>query len=302
VSLALMPNVPLRVVRTGQLTHWKGCAAPHAAAMAMWAARLARAGMTAPMDPFHGVDGLERLTGPFDLASIGDPIEGRSAIERCLIKHYPSELSSQAPIETMLRMRDRVLDSEIDAIEVETYHLAWHEIGGGQDDAEAKWNPTTRETADHSLPYLLAVALVDGEVTPRSFTAERIADPALRPVMQKVTIGPDDDLERRFRSGRQEMVVRMRIRLGSGAVIADEADFPRGHHMNPMSDAELDAKFMSMAPDVLPEGEAGRMLHLVRQLGEQDTLNELTGLLRQWRGRTTAASPLAQAGADHVRP
>lgn len=288
ISLALMPNLPLRVVRTGELSHWKGSAAPHAAAMAVWAVRLAGEGMTAPLDPFDGVDGLTRFTGDIDLRSVGNLIEDRSAVERCLIKFYPSELSSQVPIGVIIEMRDRVAPEKIESIHVDSHYMAWHEIGGGQDDVEAKWNPRTKETADHSLPYLLAVALLDGDVTVDSFEESRFDDPRVHEVMRKITIAADDELERRFRSPIQEMVARLQVKLDDGTVLTEEGTFPRGHWRNPMTDEELDRKASAMMGQVLAEDDAAELLALIRSLPELDTVGQLTRLGRRWRADETA--------------
>jgi 2-methylcitrate dehydratase len=282
ISLALLPNLPLRVVRTGELSHWKGCATSQATSMALWGVRLAKAGMTGPSDPFDGLDGLARLVGPVDLTSLGEPVDGASAVERTLIKFFPSEMSSQGPIGLALKIREQASEPDIEALHVDTYHLAWHEIGGGQNDAEAKWDPKTRETADHSLPYLIAAALVDGGISLDSFTSDRIADPLLRPVMQKITVAADPELERRLRSVPQELVARMRVTLKSGAVLEEEANYPRGHWMNPVTDDELEAKFMGLAPRVLPPAETTRMRELLWQVDVPESFAELIDVYRAW--------------------
>jgi 2-methylcitrate dehydratase len=282
VSLAITPNLPMRVTRAGELSHWKGCAAAEATMAAVWATRLAAAGMTGPPRPFEGVDALARHVDRFDFSGLGDPVGGRAATERCLIKRFPSEMSSQAPIAKMLALRPRIPVDELASLDVTTYHLAWHEIGGGQGDRAEKWDPQTRETADHSLPYLLAVALVDGDVTQDSFSAERVADQALRPIMERITVHSDPQLEDRFRTPRNEMVARFRIRMTDGTELSDEIGFPPGHPEQPMSDDELSDKFLGMAQRVLPEDSAARMLDLLWHLDELTDLAEVTALFRAW--------------------
>ncbi len=197
ISLAMTPNIPLGVTRAGELSHWKGCACGYASMAGLFAARMAQEGMTGPARPFEGVRALfHRVTPPFELNAIGEPRDGRSAIERCHIKLFPADYETQAPIAAMIALRRNGLGPEdIEAINIRTYHLAWYMMGGGQGDADEKWDPKTRETADHSFPYMVAVALMDGDVSVDSFSLERIADPALRPLMRKITIEKDAEIE-----------------------------------------------------------------------------------------------------------
>lgn len=184
ISLALVPHVPLRVTRTGHLSMWKGAATASAMHSALFAARLARLGMTGPEEPFEGVSGLwEQATGPWELTLPAQP-GGAMVVEISHLKQFPAETHSQALLGLIPRVREFAKPDEIESIRVETYWQAYHEIAMHP----SKWDPTNRETADHSMPYLMAVALVDGTITPASFTDERISDPALRPLMQKISV------------------------------------------------------------------------------------------------------------------
>jgi 2-methylcitrate dehydratase len=152
VSLSVVPNVPLNVTRVGALSMWKGSATAAAVRNAVFATSLAQAGMTAPAEPFEGGSGLWQLvTGPFELNLPAYP-GGKTVVEISHLKQFPAEAHSQA----LLRFLPTVLafapESDIESIEIETYWVAWDEIGSHP----AKWDPKTRETADHSLPYLLA--------------------------------------------------------------------------------------------------------------------------------------------------
>ncbi len=111
--------------------------------------------MTGPTAAFEGRHGLwEQVTGPFELGPLGGP--GRPfAIERTNLKFVATEYHAQAPVALALALRDQVSVEEIESIEVRIYAMAHSEIGS----EPAKWDPRTRETADHSLPYMLAVAL-----------------------------------------------------------------------------------------------------------------------------------------------
>jgi len=179
VSLAVIPHVPTRRTRAGSLSMWKGCATAGAARNGIFAATLAARGMTGPPEPFEGPEGIwDQVTGPFAL-SIDPPEPGRYVIERSLLKSRPAEYNAQGPLDLVIDLRSEVPHEAVERIDVDTYWLCWSEIGH----EPAKWDPQNRETADHSLPYLLAVGMIDGRVALSSFTAERIADPALRPLM-----------------------------------------------------------------------------------------------------------------------
>src|SRR5690606_10796357 len=179
LAMAVTANVPTRQTRAGELSMWKAAATAAAARAGVTAALLAAEGMTGPSAAFEGKDGIwERVTGRFELGPMGGG--GRPfGVERTSLKFFPSEYHSQAPLWAALGLRQKVAIADIDAIHVHTYFAAWSEIGS----EPQKWNPQTRETADHSMPYLLAVALLDGRVTPASFDAERMHDPAVKRLM-----------------------------------------------------------------------------------------------------------------------
>jgi len=252
--LAVTPNVPTRQTRVGELSMWKGCATAGAAKNGVFAALLASRGMTGPPDPFEGLDGIWQLvTGPFQLElTIQPPV---FVIEQIHTKFRPADYQAQGPVELILSMRDRFDIDDVDRIHVETYWLAYSENGS----EPAKWDPQTRETADHSLPYLLATALVDGEVGLQTFTSERILDPKLRPLMNRIHIAERAEFTQRF---PEEFMCRISVGLRTGGRITEEIAYPRGHVRNPLTDGEIDQKF-----------------RLVRERGEADA-----GLCRQVRG------------------
>ena len=120
VSLAVTPNMPLFVTRTGELSNWKGCASAYAAMAALFAARLAAAGVTGPPRPFEGKFGLwEQATGPFDLAGLGSPVDGLSAVERTSCKLNPSDFETQIPAEVFAGLHaEGVRPGDIESIGV----------------------------------------------------------------------------------------------------------------------------------------------------------------------------------------
>ena len=174
ISLAVVPNVPLRVTRMGELSMWKGCAAAAATRSGIFAAQLAAEGMTGPFEPFEGRKGLwEQAIGyPIELDAMGGD-DAPFRITDTIFKFYPSQIHTQAPIDLAIQLHDRVEVSDVASIKIQSYRSA---VSSASTEPE-KWDPQTRETADHSIPFLAAVGLRDGEVTPATFAPDRIADP-----------------------------------------------------------------------------------------------------------------------------
>jgi 2-methylcitrate dehydratase len=138
--------------------------------------------------------------------------------------------------------------------------MAHSEIGS----EPAKWDPKTRETADHSLPYMLAVALTDGRVGPASFEPARYLDPALRPLMHRIRVLPHEPFTRRFPA---ELPSEVEVLTRSGERLVERAEFPKGHARHPLTDADVVAKFRDLAEDRLG---AARVDAVLRELWRVD--------------------------------
>jgi 2-methylcitrate dehydratase len=270
LSLAVTPNVPVRQTRVGHLSMWKGCATAGAARNGIFAALLASRGMTGPPAPFEGASGIfEQVTGPFEIR-VPSRHDGY-VIERVATKTRPAEYNAQGPIDLMMELRGRVAPDDVERVELETYFLAWDEIGSQPE----KWDPRTRETADHSLPYLLALALLDGEISQASFVPERVLDPALRPLMNRIAITENPDFTKAFPA---EIRCRLTIRRRSGGEVVAEQAYPRGHAMNPASDADLDRKFDGLVA-ALPPAEVEPANRLREALWRFETVDDVASLL-----------------------
>src|SRR6266542_1125413 len=241
IAIAATANVATRQTRAGQPAMWKGCATAAAAKAGLFAAQLAKAGMTGPTAAFEGRHGLcEQVTGSFEIGALGG--RGRPfAIERTNFKFFAAEYHAQAPLAMALALRSKMRTEEIEAIEMQIYAMAYSEIGS----EPAKWDPRTRETADHSLPYMLAVALRDGRITPASFEPQRYLDASLRPLMNRIRVAESPEFTRRF---PQELVSEIEVITRSGQRLTERAEYPKGHVRNPMTDDDLDAKFRDLSP------------------------------------------------------
>ena len=269
VSLALAPNMALAQSRRGDLSSWKGCAGANASRNAVFAAMLAKDGFTGPTAVFEGDGGLWQATGGgFDW-----PLpEGRHLITETHIKGLPVCYHGQSPVWAALEMREAIDAGRIEDIQVDTYKTAVMMMGG---DA-SRWAPTTRETADHSLPYCISVALLDGKVTDESFADSRLTDPTLAKLMQKVKVREDARLSGLYPEGSPG---RVTIRMQNGETHTREIVYPKGHAKSPMSEAEVEAKFREMARPRLGAERCESLLTAVRGLDRSKNVRELVDLL-----------------------
>lgn len=274
IGIAGVCNTALRQTRSGELSMWKGCAFANAARNGLFAALLAAEGMTGPAPIFEGELGfMKLLTGPFELAPLGG---GKQPfmITQTYIKFWPAEYHSQSAIDAALQLRPEVGDvGKVQAIDIHTFDAAVDIIGRDPE----KWRPKTRETADHSLPYCTAVALMDGDVTDAQFETERFGDPALLTLVAKVKIHRDAELSRRYPAGIPN---RLTIALADGKQLVKEVEFPRGHARNPMTDAEVEAKLRRMAEPRYGKERVQAILTACWNLEKCRSATELLELLR----------------------
>lgn len=269
ISLAVVPNVPLGVTRVGELAMWKGCAAASATRAGIFAAQLAQEGVTGPEAPFEGRRGLwEQAVGkPVQLARFGG--DGQPfCITSSIFKAFPSQIHTQGPISLALELRSQVSLSEIEAIRIDTYRSAVHSAAT----EPQKWAPKTRETADHSIPYLVAVAFRDGAVTPHSFTNDHLHDPAIHALISKMTVEEDIAFTQRF---PEDFHCRMDVTTTSGQHLVAATPHPPGHWRHPMSDDQVADKFRRLVVEVLPETRCNTALDLLWSLDEQPNLQAL---------------------------
>src|SRR5262244_1299901 len=272
IAIAVTASVATRQTRAGELAMWKGCATAMAAKAGLFAAQLAKEGMTGPTAAFQGRHGLaEQVTGPFEIGALGG--SGRAfAVERANFKFFAAEYHAQAPLAMALKLREKVRLEDVDRIDVQIYAMAHSEIGS----EPAKWDPQTRETADHSLPYMLAVALVDGRVTPASFEPKRFLDPSLRPLMNRIRVAENPELTRRF---PVELPSQIDVTTRSGRRLTERADYPKGHTENPMTDADVERKFRDLSEDVLGKTQTAGVLETLWRLDEVLRIGAVMDLL-----------------------
>jgi 2-methylcitrate dehydratase len=243
IAIAGTAHNPLRVTRTGTLSHWKGLAAPYTIFHAMNACLLARVGVTGPPEIFEGNKGFEEtISGPFHVDWAHEPVD---AVTRTILKRYNAEVHSQSAIEAVLdlKAKERFSIEEIVSIDVETFDVAYHIIGGGEEGP--KWNVRTKEEADHSLAYVIAVALLDGTVMPAQYEEKRIHRADVQTLIQKINITPSAKFSSRF---PKEMPVRVSILTSRGRVQKEKRDY-LGFTSRPMSFEGVMRKFKDLTQD-----------------------------------------------------
>jgi 2-methylcitrate dehydratase len=275
ISIIAVANVPMRNTRAGELSLWKGAATAFAARNGVFAALLAAEGMTGADKPFEGKHGLwDLITGPFELQAL--PTQGgpyRSSETR--LKYWPVEYNGQLPIWAALELRAQVDWRELADIEIGTYTFCYTEIGSEPE----KWDPKTRETADHSLPYLFAKTLVDGTITLAAFEERGYRDPALRPLMSKIRVHIDREVDSIY---PKTISMKIKATTRGGRSLELWPRDPLGHLRNPMKDKDVTAKFVRTVEPVLGNARAAAILERWWRISEasSDDLASAMSLLQ----------------------
>jgi 2-methylcitrate dehydratase len=243
LSMTVVSGVPLRASRAGNLSDYKGVASAVSMQRAVSVARLAAAGLTGPSDPFEGRHGLtELLTGeatPLDIQPFGP-----WRILETRLKHWPVAYGIQPGIEVALELRKAVPASEVAKVTLGTAPFTWWECGSEPE----KWDPHTRETADHSLPYAFARAYRVGDVDASAFEEASFRDHDTLDLMSRISVEPDERFGPRVPSITG---VRAEVVDNKGDVHVATSVHPRGHYENPMSRDEISAKAQSLIQPAL---------------------------------------------------
>jgi 2-methylcitrate dehydratase len=273
----------LRVTRTGELSNWKGLAYPATAFGATHAAFLAARGITGPPEVFEGNKGfMEAIAGPFEIDWEKEDLE---AVTRTILKRFNAEIHSQSAIEAVLELREEhgIGADDVERIELDVFDVAYNIIGGGEEGD--KTAVETKEQADHSLPYMLAVALLDGAVMPAQYDADRIVRKDVQQLLRRVEIQPDPELSRRFPA---EHACRLRVLLRDGRLLEREKSDYEGFHTRPMTWETVTRKFEQLSAPFAGDRMREQVIDAVTRL-DQIQIKELL-------------APLKRAGAADGRP
>ena len=283
IGIAGVCNVALRQTRSGELSEWKGCAFANAARNGVFAATLAADGLSGPAPIFEGDLGFFQLVTreAFSPNPFGSELGNSDGfmINKTYIKFWPAEYHSQSSIEAALKLRKRLSPggtgfqpfdlSQVQSLDIHTFEACYNIIGKYPE----AWTPKTRETADHSLPYCTAAALMDGDVYLDTFDEKRFTDPALIDLTAKIKVLLDDSLSLRYPKGIPN---RLTLTLTDGRTLVEEVEFPRGHAGNPMTDQEVEAKFRRA---VEPKYGAKRAGEILQRCWELEKLTSVTDLI-----------------------
>jgi 2-methylcitrate dehydratase len=272
VGLAINDHIPLGLTRAGDLSEWKGIAVAEAGRNAVFAVRLARAGLTGPAPIFEGKSGVfQQITGAanIDVASFG----GRDRpfrIHQCILKRYPAVIYTQTAIVAAIEVAREVgsLD-RIATIDIATSRGGYDRTGSEPE----KWDPKTRETADHSLAYIAARAMFDGDITNESFSERKFRDPAVLAFMQKIKVAEDPALTARMGGA---VPTRVTATLSDGKRITREVDYAPGFAARPMIRSEVERKFRGNVGECWPKEQTETNL---KALWAIDQTNDIAALL-----------------------
>ncbi|HEX2056413.1 MAG TPA: hypothetical protein VHF07_07960, partial [Nitrospiraceae bacterium] len=250
------------------------------------AALLAQRGMTGPSPLFEGEKGFIKLvSGSFELSPLGGEKSNGTKpapfkILETYIKHFPVEYHAQTAVEAALALRKDIIEAEgtgaltsVSDIEIGSYDVAIEIIGRDPE----KWQPSTRETADHSFPYCVAVALLDGKVTLQSFGEKRLKDPALLDLMKKTRVVRTPEFINRYPNA---MPTSITVTTKTGRSYKKQVDIPLGHPLHRMSDQEVEEKFRNLVRGRLDRGRIGKLLDAIWTLDRAEDMSRIMSLLK----------------------
>lgn len=273
IALSGTPFNALRVTRTGDLSHWKGLAYPNTAFGGTHSSFLAMRGVTGPPQVFEGNKGfMESIAGHFE---IDWSLEGLDRVELTEIKKFNAEGHSQVAIEGVLELRQEhgFSGADVERVELDVFDVAFNIIGGGEEGD--KKDIRTKEQADHSLPYMVAAAILDGDVMMEAYEEERILRQDVQELLQRVVGHPNQEYTDRFPS---EMPTLIRVFLKDGRTLVKEKRDYEGFHTNPMSWESVVRKFELLSGPYTDPGIRREIVEAVQRL-EVLPVREVAGLL-----------------------
>ncbi|HMB66802.1 MAG TPA: MmgE/PrpD family protein, partial [Candidatus Bathyarchaeia archaeon] len=189
------------------------------------------------------------------------------------LKYFPAEIHSQTAIWAALEARKEIGDlSEITSVEIASHEAGYTILGKDPE----RWTPATKETADHSLPYIVATALLEGKIDNSSYSPKKFMDPKTLSFLKKVTVVEDKDLTAMY---PEAVANRITVKLSSGKVISKQVNYHKGHPKNPMSDQDVEKKFQSLTKRQLSKSQAKRALDTLWTLEKVSDVSRLFSAL-----------------------
>jgi 2-methylcitrate dehydratase len=272
ISLTVAGCASLGQTRRGTLSNWKACSCAEASRNAIFTAQLAQAGMTGPEQILEGPAGFFNLVKikPFTLPKLGEPFGiMRSITKRFALGQYAQSVAQAASeARTFFKDTDEIAEINLRVSSNSISIMA---------DTRDKWRPRTRETADHSIPYAAGVVLMYGTIDEHYYDDEFLHNQRLLDLVERVKVIKSDEADRLQREGN---LCELELVLKSGARNTVRVEYHRGHFKNPMTDAEIDEKFRSLARRQLSAQKADALL---RQLWALDKMPKAGALLEMIR-------------------
>ena len=263
----------LAVIRAVPISQWKGLASSQTAMGCVHATFLARRGITGPLGVFEGPKGFVNAIGePVDVEWTNENLE---IVTQTLLKSYNSEVHTQPAVHCMreLCQAQPFAADDVARVELETFEVAYNITGGGE--YGPKHDVTTKEHADHSLPYVLAAAILDGDVQPEQFAPERIVREDVQTLLRQVSVRPDKEFTKRY---PEEMPARITVHLTGGRTLTHEVrDYP-GFKSRPFSWEQCVSKFERIAAPHTSERQRRQVVQAVAAL-EEISVADLTRTL-----------------------
>jgi 2-methylcitrate dehydratase len=275
VGISASRHATLGAVTAGKLTMMKNTVDPMATQSGVLAALLAEEGYTGPEHVIDGKEGLVHCFGPeWKLDVLVDGLGDSWRIERCGMKAFPTEALTHAPISAVL---DIVIGNDLNPDDIESVRIRSLARAADILADPSKYDPRTKETADHSLPYVIAAAIVDRQVTPAQFEAERIMNSHIREQLKKVEVVADPEIEKVFPKLQR---VKVTIKTRDGRELDKQLDYPKGDPRNPLTDGEVEEKFDALAAPLISEASRRRIKDAVWDLENQPSITGLVELCR----------------------
>jgi 2-methylcitrate dehydratase len=278
IGISASRQATLGAVTAGKLTMMKNTVDPMATQSGVLAALLAERGYTGPEHIVDGKEGLAHCLGPeWRLEVLTEGLGDSWRITRCGMKAFPTEALTHTPISAVL---DLVKEHDLKPEQVEKVHIRSLARAADILADPSKYEPQSKETADHSLPYVIAAALVDRQVTPLQFTPEKIHDPAIRAQLKKVEVVADPEIEKVFPELQRVVVT---IHASGGRKFERQLDYPKGDPRNPLSDREITEKFNALAEPILSSTARQEIMDTVSKLEKVDRISGLMDTLQAGR-------------------
>jgi len=275
VGISASRHATLGAVTAGKLTMMKNTVDPMATQSGVLAALMAEKGYTGPEHVVDGKEGLTHCFGPsWKLNLLIDGLGESWRITQCGMKAFPTEALTHTPISAVL---DIVKSNDLKPEQVEKVQIRSLARAADILSDPSKYDPQSKETADHSLPYVIAAAIAERQVTPVQFEMRKIMDPKIRAQLKKVEVVADPEIEKVF-PALQRVIVN--LTTVDGQTFTKQLDYPKGDPRNPLTDAEVEEKFAALAEGVLSDGAQKKLKNAIWNLEKLGSVSKLMALMK----------------------